>query len=208
MKAICWDMDGSLIDNHLTFEKAVVFTNAKYDLSYTKEYPVGGCMETLWSCLNNPHNVPFKRWWEEIRDLCTQDLSKESLRPYVKEILNFFEENRLSQSCVSNSPSSTIENNLSKTQIIDFFAHWVGRDQVKEGKPSPEPYVRSCTIHGISPAHALAIEDSKVGIQSAKEAGLKVVAFPHESSQFLDWSQADYVISDLRELKKILVELS
>ena len=201
--AVCWDMDGSLIDNHAPFEQAISLTNAKYQLTYVQEYAEGGCFETLWSCLHNPHKISFDLWQNEIIDFCLGQLSKSSLRPYVEEILGLFKAQEIPQSCVSNSPSTVIETNLSKTQIVDYFSHWVGRDHVKVGKPSPDPYLHSCVLHQVKPEQCLAIEDSKVGIQSAKAAGLTVIAFPHGHSRLEDLALADYVFSDLREVKSL-----
>jgi len=47
-------------------------------------------------------------------------------------------------------------------------------------KPSPAVYLEACRRLGVSPADAVAFEDSVVGIRSAVDAGLTVVAIPQE----------------------------
>src|SRR6266567_720024 len=51
----------------------------------------------------------------------------------------------------------------------------VTADDVANGKPHPEPYLKGAERLGLSPADCLAIEDAPAGIQSARAGGLKVV---------------------------------
>ena len=51
----------------------------------------------------------------------------------------------------------------------------VGADDVKEGKPAPESYVRAVDLLGVAGAEAVAIEDSPWGLQSARGAGLRTI---------------------------------
>ncbi len=51
----------------------------------------------------------------------------------------------------------------------------VTSDDVKNGKPHPEPYLRGAERLGFSPAECLVIEDAPAGIQSARAGGMKVI---------------------------------
>jgi mannitol-1-/sugar-/sorbitol-6-phosphatase len=51
----------------------------------------------------------------------------------------------------------------------------VTSDDVTNGKPHPEPYLKGAGRLGFSPAECLVIEDAPAGIQSARAAGSKVV---------------------------------
>jgi HAD superfamily hydrolase (TIGR01509 family) len=48
-------------------------------------------------------------------------------------------------------------------------------DSVTNGKPHPEPYLEACSLLGVDPAQALAIEDSTTGVRSAEAAGCTVL---------------------------------
>ncbi len=48
---------------------------------------------------------------------------------------------------------------------------------VERRKPAPDPYLLALSFLGVDASHAIAVDDSPVGIASAKAAGLHVVAF-------------------------------
>jgi HAD superfamily hydrolase (TIGR01509 family) len=58
------------------------------------------------------------------------------------------------------------------------FAAVVSGDQVRHGKPHPEPYLTAAARLGVRPEDCLAIEDSPTGAASASAAGAAVVAVP------------------------------
>ncbi|MBS1843146.1 MAG: HAD-IA family hydrolase [Actinobacteria bacterium] len=50
-------------------------------------------------------------------------------------------------------------------------------DSIKRGKPDPEPFLLGARELGVEPARCLALEDAPSGIESARAAGIPVVAF-------------------------------
>lgn len=54
----------------------------------------------------------------------------------------------------------------------------VSQDDVDNGKPNPEPYLRAAAKLGLDPAELLVFEDTDVGVASAKSAGAYVVGLP------------------------------
>jgi beta-phosphoglucomutase len=55
------------------------------------------------------------------------------------------------------------------------FDAMVTQDDVENGKPSPEPYLRAASALGVAPGELLVFEDTDVGVASAKAAGAYVV---------------------------------
>jgi mannitol-1-/sugar-/sorbitol-6-phosphatase len=51
----------------------------------------------------------------------------------------------------------------------------VTSDDVTQGKPHPEPYLKGAKGLGVSPAECVVLEDAPAGIQSARACGMKVV---------------------------------
>lgn len=52
----------------------------------------------------------------------------------------------------------------------------VSADDVTQGKPHPEPYLKAAAALGVAPGRCLVIEDAPAGIAAGKAAGLRVVA--------------------------------
>jgi HAD superfamily hydrolase (TIGR01509 family) len=63
-------------------------------------------------------------------------------------------------------------------QIGDGFCATVCADDVRQGKPGPEPYLRAAALLGADPACCVALEDSPNGVASAEAAGCALVAVP------------------------------
>jgi HAD superfamily hydrolase (TIGR01509 family) len=55
----------------------------------------------------------------------------------------------------------------------------VAGDEVAEGKPDPEPYLRAATLLGVDSSACVAIEDSPTGVAAAEAAGTRVLVVPH-----------------------------
>jgi mannitol-1-/sugar-/sorbitol-6-phosphatase len=49
-------------------------------------------------------------------------------------------------------------------------------EDVVQGKPFPEPYVKGAALLGLAPADCLVVEDTPAGIDAGKKAGMRVVA--------------------------------
>lgn len=59
-----------------------------------------------------------------------------------------------------------------------FVASITG-DEVRKGKPDPEPYLAAAAALGLDPADCVAIEDSPTGVASALAAGCATLGVPH-----------------------------
>lgn len=77
--------------------------------------------------------------------------------------------------------------------------HLVAADEVVNGKPHPEPYIKGATALGFRPEDCVVIEDAPTGIRSAKAAGAKVIAVPgtYEPAQL---AAADALVSSLSHI--------
>ncbi len=52
----------------------------------------------------------------------------------------------------------------------------VGAEDVAQGKPHPEGYLRAAQLLGVEPARCVVVEDAPVGVEAARAAGMKVIA--------------------------------
>ncbi len=59
------------------------------------------------------------------------------------------------------------------------FGAVVTGDQVRHGKPHPEPYLTACRVLDVEPGRTVAIEDSPTGMASAQAAGCRVLVVPN-----------------------------
>ena len=84
--------------------------------------------------------------------------------------------------------------------LQDLFSVIVTGNDVKNGKPHPEPYLRSLKGLKIKPSEAVVIENAPFGIRSAKQAGIKCLALETSlSKKYL--SEADAIFASIKELQ-------
>lgn len=62
---------------------------------------------------------------------------------------------------------------------FDAFDVVVAGDDVVNGKPHPEAYLKAAELLGVDPSHCVAFEDSVPGLASAEAAGTKAIGVPH-----------------------------
>lgn len=86
---------------------------------------------------------------------------------------------------------------LAPLGLLDHFAVVVAAEDVSRGKPDPEVYLRAAHGIGVEPPGCLVFEDSLVGIQAARAAGMRVIALStaHGDAELLA-AGAERVIRD------------
>jgi HAD superfamily hydrolase (TIGR01509 family) len=70
-------------------------------------------------------------------------------------------------------------------------------DVVANKKPAPDVYNMALRTLRVSPAQAIAVEDSAIGVRSAKAAGLFTVATPSIWTRTQDFTAADLLLGSL-----------
>jgi beta-phosphoglucomutase len=82
----------------------------------------------------------------------------------------------------------------------------ISGEDVKEGKPSPEPYLKSVKMLNVQKDECIVFENAPMGVESAKRAGLYCVAIPtYLPPDTL--KNADVVIENHSEFSRYLLEL-
>ena len=93
----------------------------------------------------------------------------------IESILSIVKNGQYKIGLVTGASRDRIQNTLT-IDIKDYFDNIITADDVENGKPNPEPYIKSCELLGVLPENAIVIENARLGIQSAKSAGCKCYA--------------------------------
>ncbi|MEK7252705.1 MAG: HAD family phosphatase [Actinomycetota bacterium] len=75
----------------------------------------------------------------------------------------------------SASARSRLNLTLNSAGLAHRFSASVAGDEVSNGKPAPDVYLRAAHLLGIDPVSCVAIEDSPIGAQSAVAAGMRTI---------------------------------
>ena len=79
-------------------------------------------------------------------------------------------------------------------------ANLVSADDVRDGKPSPEPYLAGAKLLGMNIQDCVVLEDAPAGINSARAAGMRVIAL-ETTYPAQELEGADAVVKSLDEVE-------
>jgi HAD superfamily hydrolase (TIGR01509 family) len=188
LKAVLWDMDGTLLDSEKLWDVAV------YELAddlggamtqQTRHALIGSsgpnALRIIFASLDlepTPEAVGAAGEWLERR---VTELFAEGIpwRPGGKDALALVRDAGLKTALITNTKRSLTEYCLD-TLGRDFFDATVCADEVPHGKPAPDLFLRGAELLGLEPAECLVVEDSPTGALAGEAAGCRVMVVPCE----------------------------
>jgi HAD superfamily hydrolase (TIGR01509 family) len=96
---------------------------------------------------------------------------------------------------------------MEKFKIDEYFSFVVSGDQVIKSKPDPEIFIKTAGLLRKEPENCLVIEDSSNGVNAARKAGMKCIAYENGDTGIQDLSEADLVVRDLRDITPDLFKI-
>ena len=182
--AVIFDMDGVILDSNEAWETVMGELFAQYGKSMRdldEAAVLGGDNSLQWAAyLRGVLGFPLteKEIIHRVIDGIVGHYSRRvPLIPGAAEAVARMA-SRFPLGLASSSPREVIAFVLQRSGLDRLFQTWVSSDDVDQGKPAPDVYLRCCELLGMSPGDCVAVEDSRVGIRAAKAAGLKVIALP------------------------------
>ena len=139
----------------------------------------------------------LQEWRRNRRD---ELLHAEVVRPGVRQWLDDADALGIPLGIASSSPIDWVTTHLDRVGLLDRFACFACCNEVIPAKPDPTSYRLACETLHANPRRSVAVEDSPHGVAAAKDAGLFVVAVPHDLTRSLDFGRADVVVESLEEL--------
>lgn len=122
--------------------------------------------------------------------------------PGLAELIAECHEVGIPMAVASSAMSKNVEFIVDALGFRRYFAYLVTGDEVTHPKPDPEIYLKAAQHLGLEPARCVAFEDSFVGVESAKRAGMKCVGiastFPVD--ELRAHTQADLAVGGFEEL--------
>lgn len=79
---------------------------------------------------------------------------------------------------VSGGHGEVVMKTLSALDLLQYFKTVVTPEQIKRGKPHPDGYLEAAHRLNIAPVRCLAFEDTELGAQAARAAGMACVLLP------------------------------
>lgn len=202
VKAVIFDLDGTLIDNN------------EYHLKTWKQYlaeeGIDISDENYNAYINGRTNKDAIEYiyGRKMTDAEAMEyaLEKEALyrkmyQPFIKPVeglipfLEMLDKMNIPIGMATSGIQVNIDFMFEHIPIKKYFQVIVNSSHIMNGKPHPEIYLKAASLLNISPANCLVFEDAAVGIKSAKAAGMKVVAIDTTQPEN-ELQEADMIIND------------
>jgi HAD superfamily hydrolase (TIGR01509 family) len=211
LKAIIFDFDGVLADSmpyhahawKLAFEKAGVEIN-KDDIYEIEGSNHVGIIQLMFQKMDkSPQPHQFDEIAQEKRKIFSQIANLKNFEDMDKCLSQL--KNKFKLAVVSGADKNAVFNMVGRF-YPDVFDVIVTGEDVDNGKPSPEPYLKALGLLNVEKNECIVVENAPLGVNSAKNAGLYCVAVPtYVDPDKLD--KADVVVKDHSGLKKYLQKI-
>jgi len=176
---LIFDMDGTLADTMPTHFVAWSRSMAEHGIELTEErfYALGGVPAHIiidMLAAEQGKTVDARAVAEVKEALFLELLTDVQPVVPVKAIADFHREH-IPMAVATGSLKWVAEKILKALGIREWFAAVVGADDVVRPKPAPETYLKAAQLIGVDPKRCHAFEDTELGMQAARDAGMKVV---------------------------------
>lgn len=215
LKGVIFDMDGVLVNNTDMHIKAFEIFCKRYGVNGWKEgisnlYGMGN--DDIMRALM-PADILARKSMKELSDEKEQiyrDIYAPTIKPQngLLTLLQQLRDCGIACAVGSSACRDNVDFVLEKCHMAEFFGTIVCGDDVKACKPSPEIYLTVAQRMGLAPETCLVFEDSRAGIASGKNAGMKVVALATSLSREIieRETQADLIIDDFTQISPGLMQ--
>ncbi len=196
MKAVMFDMDGVIIDSETHFRELETETFSRLMPRWRPEHHeriVGLGINDLHGFLAEEFGLKQGRaeFLDHCRGLAVEVYTRRaSLTAGFVDLLSELDFNRIPAALASSSPPACIDMVLDRFGLRERFAAAVSAEDAGAGKPSPAVYLLAARRLGKAPGDCAAIEDSRLGLLSAKRAGMFCVGFRNGVNAAQDLSEA------------------
>lgn len=210
---VIFDMDGVVIDSEGLWKRAACELLAQWGVTVSAEEYARG-----WIANGQGPEAAVKKYGLPI----TAEEFRRRRAPIVERLVTTEAElipgaraalERLSArfplALATNSAAALIGPVFDKYGLRPFFKDVITRERYAKAKPEPDAFLAAAAALGLPPARCVVIEDAERGVVAARRAGTPCIAVPNEWTRWLDFSQADRVLSSLDEVTcELVLELA
>nr|WP_314491833.1 HAD family phosphatase [uncultured Chryseobacterium sp.] len=201
LKAIIFDMDGVLIN-----------TEPQY--------------EDFWRTAAKEYNVYFEGFEKQIRGMTVKRLFEGQFRDIgnlekndllkdfkafedemsfpeisgISALLSHLKESKIKLGLVTSSDLEKLTRVSGQKNYDLYFDVMITANDVVDGKPSPECYLKAADKLGVEPENCIVFEDSFAGISAARSAGMVVVGVSSSHSKGELMGECKNVVADFQRI--------
>jgi len=200
VRAILWDMDGTLIDSEEFHWISWRDTMATEGVALSREQFLSSFGQRSDSIIPRWLGPAATRERIEKISNAKEELYRHLVRrdgmspePGVAAWLHRLHKQGWLQAIASAAPRANIDAVLEALSATHVFQAIVSAEDVHRGKPDPEVYLKAASRVGAPPNRCVVVEDAVAGVEGARSAGMRSIGVSHNGKHL----PADVVVHSL-----------
>lgn len=208
--AVIFDCDGVLVDSELVSNTVLAGLLTEAGLPTTLEYCLreyrGRSMQSVLVLAEQRHGTPppddlAARYYAELETAFARDGEP------VPGIVDALDRITLPSCVASSGPHHKMQVTLRRTGLWERFAGRIfSATEVEHGKPAPDLFRHAARVMGFDPASTAVVEDSVPGVQAARAAGMRALAFARDTDAGLLAAAGGEPFDDMAQLPGLLAD--
>jgi HAD superfamily hydrolase (TIGR01509 family) len=205
IRAVAFDLDGLMFNTEMIYDKVgdelllrrgklmtpelkLAMIGRRAEESLTIMIDMHGLSDTVPELITESHELFFAAAADRLAPM-----------PGLYELLELIETSKLSKALATSSSHQYVQRVVGPFNLLHRFPVILASEDVTQGKPHPEIYLKAAERMGIEPHEMLVLEDSQNGTNAAAAAGAVAVSVPHEHTRHHDFSRATLIADSLHD---------
>lgn len=185
MKAVIFDMDGLMINSERVTYECYVSVLKEMGLTMSEDFYktlLGKTLPTAYQLMFDEYGQDFlmDRVLNDVHQLMNNIFDKDGvpIKKGLIELLTYLKEHQYKTIVATSSTRNRVEHLLGLADVMKYFDDSICGDEVTQGKPHPEVFLKACEKLGVEVQDALVLEDSEAGIEASYRAHIPVICIP------------------------------
>jgi beta-phosphoglucomutase family hydrolase len=183
IKGLVFDCDGTIADTMPLHYEAWVQALGEHKVEFPEAlfYEMAGIPSArIVEILNqrHGHNLAVQATADYKEELYVRLIPRvRPIDPVVKLIEQYT--GKLPMAVATGGTRAICTKTLGALNLLNHFQQIVTADDVLHGKPAPDIFLEAARRIGVPPTQCVAFEDADLGVQAARDAGMKVIDVRH-----------------------------
>ena len=180
-----FDMDGTLLDTEKFYSQGWLIVADYFGLERKADLP-STMSGTSWGVMPEILHkfypgIDAQAYIDKVVEYCESESNKNlEIMPGVYEILEYFKLQNVLMAVASSSNRNVIEEKLQRVNLLKYFDALIGGNEVQNGKPDPEIFLKSAAAMKIAPENCYVFEDSFNGVRAGNNSGALTIMIPDQ----------------------------
>lgn len=181
-EAVIFDMDGLMIDSERVTYESYVKVMEEEGLDFEKEFykkVLGKTKQGIFEIFKERYgqDLPMDNIYQRVHQYISQEYKDNGVpvKPGLVSMLEKLNEKDIPCVIATSSNRHRVEDILKMSGLGKYYRDMVCGDDIVNGKPDPEIFLKAAKKAGHKPEECLVLEDSEAGIQAAHNAGIPVI---------------------------------